>query len=237
MDSSINWLRPRVLILVISCVGLTANACAQDADAKFTSKVFAEDFEAGTERWELVDPKSWALGEHGLGKSLAIIQRESEYTPAVRSPLHIALIKDLELADFELTLKVKSTKDTGAHRDCCLFFNYQDPTHFYYVHFGAKPDPASGQIFIVNDAPRTPLTSNTNGFEWDDDWHEIRLRRDSQSGTIEVYFDDMETPRLVAKDTTFGKGRIGIGSFDDMDAFDAIEIKVRREIKLPPAQK
>jgi hypothetical protein len=79
----------------------------------------------------------------------------------------------------------------------------------------------------VNAAPRTPLTNNTNGFAWDDDWHEIRLRRDSQSGTIEVYFDDMKTPRLIAKDTIFGKGRIGIGSFDDMDAFDAIEIKVR----------
>lgn len=227
MVLSMMLLWKRVFVTVLFCVGIAADVCAQDADTKFSSNVFAEDFEAGIERWELVDPKSWALEEHGLGKSLAITQRESEYAPAVRSPLHIALIKDLELADFELTLKVKSTKDTGAHRDCCLFFNYQDPTHFYYVHFGAKPDPASGQIFIVNAAPRTSLTSNANGFAWDDDWHEIRLRRDSESGTIEVYFDDMETPRLVAHDTTFGRGRIGIGSFDDMDAFDAIEIKVR----------
>ncbi|MGY8719443.1 MAG: hypothetical protein ACKVI3_16865, partial [Verrucomicrobiia bacterium] len=43
-------------------------------------------------------------------------------------------------------------------------------------------------------------------------------------GTIEVYFNDMETPQMTAKDETFGTGRIGIGSFDDMNDFDDIRI-------------
>ena len=35
----------------------------------------------------------------------------------------------------------------------------------------------------------------------------------------------METPHMSVKDTTFGKGRIGLGSFDDMNAFDEVEIR------------
>ena len=55
----------------------------------------------------------------------------------------------------------------------------------------------------------------------------MKLVRDSGKGTIEVYFDDMETPLMQAIDKTFGKGRIGIGSFDDMNDFDDIEVRGR----------
>ena len=102
------------------------------------------------------------------GKAFGIIRRTSNYRPTYRSPLTIAVIKDLEVADFVLVLKVKSMLDTGNHRDCCIFFNRQDPEHFYYVHLGAKPDPNSGQIMIVNGAPRRPLTENKNLTHWDD---------------------------------------------------------------------
>jgi hypothetical protein len=39
-----------------------------------------------------------------------------------------------------------------------------------------------------------------------------------------IYFDDMTQPHLETNDKTFGAGRIGIGSFDDMDAFDSIVV-------------
>jgi hypothetical protein len=123
-----------------------------------------------------------------------------------------------------LKLKVKSTLDTGGHRDCCIFFNHQDPTHFYYVHVGARPDPHSGQIMIVNGAPRKALTQNKNQTPWDDNWHDIKVVRCTKRGLIEIYFDDMEEPHMTAVDKTFGKGRIGIGSFDDMNDFDDIKL-------------
>lgn len=217
-------LLPMFVVLGMGTNVLKAQQAEEKADAG--KPIFTEDFEQGLERWEIIDPESWQIEQHGRGNSLAIKQRESAYQPKVRSPLHIALVKELEVGSFEIEFQVKSTKDTGAHRDCCVFFGYQDPTHFYYVHFGAKPDPASGQIFVVNDAPRSPLTKNEKGFDWSDDWHTIKLRRDLESGLIEVYFDDLETPRLQVKDTTFGAGRVGIGSFDDMDAFDDIIIRV-----------
>ncbi|WP_146414303.1 hypothetical protein [Crateriforma conspicua] len=187
--------------------------------------VFEEDFEDGTDRWEILDPGTWKLSETDGNHALEITARKSEYEPPHRSPLHVALVKDLELADFEITFRVRSTLDTGNHRDCCVFFNYQDNKHFYYVHLGAKPDPHSGQIMIVNDADRLALTENEKTVPWDDDWHTVKLVRDTTKGSIDVYFDDMQSPHLSVVDKTFGKGRIGIGSFDDLNEFDQIVIR------------
>jgi hypothetical protein len=186
--------------------------------------VFSDDFEKGVDRWETTDDTNWGLHDDNGGKAFGLKRRKSDYQPEVRSPHNIALIKDVQVADFVLKLRVKSTLDTGGHRDCCVFFNYQDPTHFYYVHLGAKPDPHSGQIMIVNGAPRKAITENKKNTPWDDDWHDVKVVRSTKDGSIKIYFDDMETPHMEAKDTTFGKGRVGIGSFDDMDDFDDVKL-------------
>lgn len=186
--------------------------------------VFQDDFEDGRDQWETTDDKAWKLNDAESGTAFGLITRVSDYKPKVRSPHNIALVKGVEVADFVMTLRVKSTKDTGNHRDCCIFFNYQDPTHFYYVHCGQRPDPHSGQIMIVNNAPRLALTQNKTNTPWNDSWHDIKVVRDSKTGTIEVYFDDMKHPYMTAKDKTFGKGRIGIGSFDDMNDFDDVRL-------------
>ena len=186
--------------------------------------VFSDDFEKGSDRWETTDPKSWEMFDENGAHSFGLNKRISDYQPKVRSPHNIALIKDVALADFVLIFKVRSTNDTGNHRDCCAFFCHQDAEHFYYVHLGAKPDPASGQIMIVNNEPRRPLTENKKNVPWDSAWHTVKVVRKNDAGTIEVYFDDMQTPHLTATDKTFSKGRIGIGSFDDMNAFDDVRL-------------
>lgn len=186
--------------------------------------VFSEDFEKGHERWETTDPEAWTLGEDGDNHVFGLNRRKSDYTPEHRSPHNIALIKDLQLENFVMIYRVRSTKDTGNHRDCCTFFCHQDPNNFYYVHMGAVPDPHSGQIMIVDDAPRLAMTKNEKKVAWDDEWHTIKLERNSKKGTIKVYFDDMDKPHMRIKNKTFGKGRIGIGSFDDMNDFDDIRI-------------
>ena len=186
--------------------------------------VFSEDFEKGVARWELTDPKGWTHREVEKNHVFGINSRTNNYKPKVRSPYHIALIKDIRLSDFVLTFRVRSTKDTGNHRDCCVFFNHQDPTHFYYAHLGAKPDPHSGQIMIVDGAPRKALTENKAMVPWNNDWHQVKVQRDSRKGMIEIFFDDMEKPIMTTTDKTFGKGRIGIGSFDDMNDFDDIKL-------------
>ena len=209
----------------ILLIFLLAGTLAADNLAK-QPVIFSEDFEKGHERWETTDAESWTHRKIDGNHVFGINRRSSKYRPKVRSPLHIALIKGVEVADFVLTFRVKSTKDTGGHRDCCVFFNWQDSQNFYYVHLGARPDPHSGQIMIVKNAPRKALTKNKNNTPWKNEtWHNVKLVRDSKAGTITVYFDDMTKPHMQVTDKTFGKGRVGIGSFDDMNDFDNIKLR------------
>ncbi len=217
--------------LLLTCVMTMAVAfgndrvgAAEEDTCNGLPLVFQDDFENGADRWETTDDTAWSLHDNEGGKAFGLNRRTSKYKTPVRSPYNIALIKGVEVADFVLQLKVKSTLDTGGHRDCCLFFNHQDPSHFYYVHLGARPDPNSGQIMVVNGKPRTPITKNENPTPWDDEYHEVKVVRNTKDGTIEIYFDDMETPHMKATDKTFGKGRIGIGSFDDMNDFDDVKL-------------
>jgi hypothetical protein len=210
----------RPLLLISFVVWFAAFLRAEDPVV-----VFEEDFESGTGRWEVLDPATWKIAERDGNRTFEITERESAYKPPVRSPGHVALVKDLEAGSFDITFKVRSTKDTGNHRDCCVFFGYQDDQHFYYVHLGAKPDPHSGQIMIVKEAPRLAMTENERLTPWDDDWHTVRVARNVETGSIQVYFDDLETPHMQVTDKTFGKGRIGIGSFDDQNEFDDVVIR------------
>ena len=184
--------------------------------------VFTDDFEDGADSWEPTDANAWKLFDEEDGKAYGLTQRVSKYKPPHRSPHNISLIKDVKVADFVLTFRVKSTLDTGGHRDACVFFNYQDPANFYYVHMGARPDPHSGQIMIVDDAPRKAMTQNKNQVPWDDEWHQVKVVRCTADGSIKIYFDDMETPIMEATNKEFGAGRIGIGSFDDMNNYDDV---------------
>lgn len=213
----------RILILSLILVGV-----ASAEDLSKLPIIFTEDFEKGHKHWETTDAESWTHRKVDGNQVFGINRRSSKYRPKVRSPHHIALIKDVQVADFVMTFRVKSTKDTGGHRDCCVFFNWQDPQNFYYVHLGARPDPHSGQIMIVKNAPRKAMTQNKNNTPWKNEtWHNVKLVRDSKSGTITVYFDDMTKPHMQVTDKTFGKGRIGIGSFDDMNDFDDIKLQGR----------
>jgi hypothetical protein len=140
------------------------------------------------------------------------------------------LLKDVKVGDFVLTARIQNTaKDAGPHRDLCIVWGYQDPAHFYYVHYGAKPDPHACQIFIVNNAPREKITDKeAKGTPWNDDWHNIKIVRRIADGTMEAYFDDMKTPFMAAHDKTFTWGQVGVGTFDDHGNFDDIELRGER---------
>jgi hypothetical protein len=224
MNTPSRILRTTCLLLALSSV----SPAETPSSINGLPLIFSEDFEKGLDRWEVTDEKSWTHRVVNGNAVFGINRRESDYKPPFRSVFHIALIKDIAVADFILTFRVRSTKDTGNHRDCCIIFNHQDPASFYYAHLGAKPDPASGQIMIVQNAPRRPLTNNTKTVPWTDGWHQVKVVRDTTTGSIEVFFDDMEKPQLSTRDKTFGKGRIGIGSFDDMNDFDDVRLYARQ---------
>lgn len=187
--------------------------------------IFADRFESGMDRWEVTDPAAWGIRRDSDGQTaLGILVRVSDYTPPFRSPHNVALIREVQLSDVLLQFQVRSTLDTGPHRDCCVFFGYQDPANFYYVHLGARPDPNSGQIMLVRGAPRRPLTDNRRPVAWGDRWHAVKLRWSAETGHIAIYFDDMDEPLMQVTDKTFGGGRLGLGSFDDMNDFTDVRL-------------
>ena len=187
--------------------------------------VCEEDFESGAARWQPTDEAAWKIKAVDGGHVYSQFKKRSNYKPPHRSPYNMAVLKDVCVGDFVLTAKVLSTHPDYGHRDVCLFFGYRDPAHFYYVHLGKKTDAHANQIFIVNNQPRTKISlTTTSGTNWDESWHRVKIVRTVADGKIEVYFDDMDTPVMTARDKTFTSGQIGLGSFDDTGDWDDVKL-------------
>jgi len=192
--------------------------------------IISESFDGGYDRWQPTDPANWKILDTPQGKVLGLVQKETGFKPPHRSPFNFVLLKDTPVTDFVLEAKVQSTIKDYPHRDVCLVFGYQDPAHFYYVHFGKRTDDHANQIFIVNDAPRVKISSKTTpGTNWTDGWHNVKVVRNVAVGTIEVYFDDLKMPAMTATDKTFQWGQLGVGSFDDIGNFDDVRLHGTRK--------
>ncbi len=212
---------------------LTAGMASADQPSDLPL-LFEDSFENGADRWQPTDPAAWRVVEADGNKVYNQFQL-SKYQPPHRSPHNISLIKELLVGDFILTAKVKSTNPkAGAHQDMCIFFHYQNPAHFYYVHLGKRPDPHSSQIMIVDGADRKMITNHESpGIPWDEAWHNVKIVRRVGDGTIEIYFDDMDKPKMTSVDKTFTWGQVGLGSFDDHGFWDDVRVYGRKLDKAP----
>lgn len=220
------YLLTSLLLATLSSTASAADpACVKNAPdiGERLPLVFCDDFQSGnSDKWVPGDAKAWKMSKADDNFTFELFGKSKVKNP-VRSPFNRCLIKDVIVGQFVLDLKFQSTKKDYPHRDLCLFFGFQDPSHHYYVHFGKRTDDHANQIFIVNDKPRTKISTKTSaGTPWDDKWHHARIIRDVKSGKIEVYFDDMKKPCMTANDKTFTWGQVGIGSFDDTGRFDEV---------------
>jgi len=196
--------------------------------------VASEDFEQGAAKWKPADPDGWKVKPGEKGHVYSQFKKNSPYKPPHRSPFNISILSEPIVGDFVLTARVLSTHPDYGHRDACVVFGYQDAAHFYYVHFGKQTDDHANQIFIVNDKPRTKIsTLTTPGTPWDEKWHDVKIVRRVSEGTVEVYFDDMTKPVMKASDKTFAWGRIGVGTFDDTSDWDDIKL---HGVKVEPSK-
>lgn len=213
------------LCLFFSCAPNFAQKSSIPSDYKL---VYEQGFDMpqALAGFDQTDPSAWRISDTAGNKSLELFGK-SNYAARVRSPFNIAVIKDLVLGDFVLEVKLAQSGREYGHRDLCLFFNMQDPTNFYYVHMASVADDHANNIFLVNDAPRVKIASKTTtGTEWGatNSWHTARIERNATEGTIRIYFDDMNSPIMEAKDQHFVEGLVGFGSFDDTGLFDDIKI-------------
>jgi hypothetical protein len=221
----IDIMMPQRCLLIIVLL-MTAPAIADDGDLPPLFETGFDDVSLSD--WSATDPTAWKI-EEVEGETVIHQFRQSNVQTPVRSPFNRAVLRGMSVSDFQLDVDLQSTARDYPHRSLCLFFGYQDPAHFYYVHLGQRTDDHANQIFIVNEAPRTKIsTKTTEGTPWDDAWHHVRIKRNIASGLIEIYFDDMQTPVMTATDKTFTWGEVGIGSFDDTGRFDNLKLRGHR---------
>lgn len=216
-----------IFLMAVLSIGMASPVGGQAGEP--LPLVFTEDFEEGAERWRPTDPVMWKITQEPGGNRVYHLLGKSNFEPPYRSPFSFSLREDAVVGDFVFTARVKTLQKSLPHRDMCVIFGYQNPARFYYVHLGERTDPHANQIFIVNDAPRVKISERTSeGTPWKDDtWHHVKIVRKVETGLIEVYFDDMQTPQMVAHDKTFTWGKIGLGSFDDMGQWDDVTLHGR----------
>ena len=229
MRTLICW-KVAIVLPILSAVVAGCTGTAEIVSGKKMPLVFEADFEDGRlDAWQATDPAAWRIEDGRDGKVLAQF-KQSSYEPKVRSPFNINLVRDVVVGSFVLELKMRSTTKDYGHRDLCLFFGHQDPSHFYYVHIANQADAHANSIFIVDGKPRVSIAeTRTEGTKWDDNWHTVRLVRDVEKDTIEVFFDNRDEPIMSAVDHRFKWGKVGVGSFDDTGQFDDIRLWGREE--------
>jgi hypothetical protein len=188
----------------------------------------AADFEQGSAaEWRPNDPAHWRVVEKDGTTVYELTAPGPQGT--IRAPTAWALWAGYDVTSFEFSGRMRCyTEPANIYRDMCIFFHFQDPEHFYYVHFAGTSDEVHNIIGLVNGADRVKINAEPAGRSvvrmTDTAWHEFKIVCDASSGEIRAYLDDMTTPILTARDRTLGRGLVGVGSFDDTGCFDDLRL-------------
>ena len=194
------------------------------------SPAVKSDFEGGTaDGWVPNDPAHWRVADDSGSR---VYELTAPGTPGpVRAPTSFSVLAGHDVASFEFSGRVRCDTDPATPvRDMCVLFHYQDPTHFYYVHFAGSSDDVHNIIGLVDGADRVKINAEPAGASvfrlTDRAWHAFKVTCDARTGEIRAYLDDMTAPILTARDRTLGHGLVGVGSFDDTGAFDDLELRI-----------
>ena len=188
----------------------------------------SDDFEDGEALgWKPNIPENWKVAEEWGNQTYQLIAPGSQ--GAVRAPTSWSILKDFDVTCFILTGRVRcKAETTNKHRDMVVIFHYQDPTHFYYVHFSAISDDVHNIIGLVNGKDRVKINRELPGQSIarlnDLRFHDFKVIYNAETGEINAYMDDMADPILTATDRTLDHGFVGVGSFDDTGSFDDIKL-------------
>jgi hypothetical protein len=218
-----------LLVPVLAGLWLAAGTAACVRKAPKLPLLAASDFEKGqAEGWRPNDPAHWRV----VGKDGMIVYElaSAGEQGRVRAPTSWSVWAGHGVTSFEFTGRMKCYTDPAVPgRDMCVFFHFQDPTHFYYVHFSGESADVHNIIGLVNGADRVKINAEPAGTSvarmTDRAWHEFKVVCDAGSGEIRAYLDDMRKPVLTARDRTLGHGLVGVGSFDDTGCFDDLRLR------------
>lgn len=174
----------------------------------------------GADSWSPVTPAKWQFS-----RGEVILAEAGEARPGPRRPFEYAVLdKGPEFGDVRVDAKVRlDTPVEVTNRDVIIVFGYRSDTEFYYAHLSTDNTiyPHNG-IFVVNNADRQRIDD-----QWsevmsrgappavtDAAWHDVSVTHCAGSGEISVRVDGKLL--MTAVDDTFGAGRTGFGSFDNI---------------------
>jgi len=220
----------RIFPISIVALFVTLGICFARAQPK-PSKLpllASSDFEAGSAAgWLPNQPSHWRVAQQEGAMVYELIAPGEQ--GKVRAPTSWSFLADYDVTSFVFAGRLKCATDaSNPLRDMCVFFHFQDPTHFYYVHFAASSDEVHNIIGLVNGSDRVKINLEPAGKSvfrlTDTSWHAFKVTYDEATAKIQAYLDDLDTPILTAVDRTLGHGLAGVGSFDDTGYFDDIKL-------------
>jgi hypothetical protein len=178
----------------------------------------------------------WRFDGSGLWKisnGELILYKSGKPSGSIRKPSALAILKSGPLKNIEVEAEIKSTVDTTViRRDLDFIVSYESPQLFYYIHLAGTADSVHNGIFIVNNSNRKRIDPGKGKPQLKDkNWHFVKILRNGDDGTIDVYVDKSKIPVLSAVDKTICCGEAGVGSFDDTGIFRNIKITGTTKIK------
>jgi hypothetical protein len=194
--------------------------------------VFKDKFKKGiSAAWSPRTPEKWELAKEEKS-SFYRLKEPGDHNGGIVRPAEYSLM-GYTFMDFTLKCKLRCDAPVERrYRDVVIIFGYQDDRHFYYVHFSNISDDLHNGVILVDgdhrrklnrDRPKPTLT--------DQDFHKVKVKRDTTIGDIEVYFDGKLV--MEAQDRTFTEGKVGVGSFDDTGSFDDVYVKGKIPVETP----
>jgi glucose/arabinose dehydrogenase len=171
--------------------------------------------------WAPVTPSKWRF----TGAQV-ILAEAGVARPGPRRPFEYAVLTaGPAFSAVEVRAQVRLDEPVEVtNRDVIIVFGHRSDTEFYYAHLSTDNTiyPHNG-IFKVNNADRERIDYQWNGRSRganpavvDARWHDVTVRHLPATGEIAVYVDGSRDPLMTARDTTFGSGRVGFGSFDNI---------------------
>ena len=179
--------------------------------------------------WRPVTPSKWRFP----GNEVILAEAGAE-RPGPRRPFEYAILTAGPVfSSVEVRANVRlDTPVEITNRDVIIVFGYRSDTEFYYAHVSTDNTiyPHNG-IFKVNNADRERIDYQWNGRSrganpaiTDAAYHQVRVKHLPATGEIAVYLDGAKDPLMTARDTTFGSGRVGFGSFDNIGRTNSFKV-------------
>jgi hypothetical protein len=176
--------------------------------------------------WSVPLAADWELGREDGAEVLRLITpRPAQKEP--RRPFQYALLEGSPLRQAVIECEVRRLPP-GRPCSLILVYAWRDYGHFNYAHLSndsAAEQPVHNGIFHVYGGDRVRISADKGpGTLLTDDWHQVRLAWEGQTGLVEVSVNGKTSPSLRAVDLSLTSGRAGLGSFFNTGAFRNVKI-------------